>query len=381
MRVAPSTLACLLVLAPFTPAQEPAYRGEVSDADYRRAVADGLDWLARHQSDDGAWDSDGFSANCGAPKHGAPACDGFGHARNDVGVTSLALLAFVEDGHTTRAGKYRPVVQRALRWLLEQQDADTGLIGTPSSHSYHYDHAIATLALCEEALAGSHDEFLGAAKRALDYVFRSRNPYGAWRYDSPPIGDNDTSITSWMIAAIEAGERCGISIDRAAYEGALAWVDEVTDPESARVGYDSMGSLSSRTLQNEHFPREKGEAMTAAGISIRHLARHSGSEGELVGRYAARLQRRLPVWDPTGFGVDMYYWFHGTRALRAVGGDAWKSWRAALGPAVYAAQRLDAEAKGSWDPVGPWGYAGGRVYSTALMVLCLEARAPKRRAF
>ena len=28
--------------------------------------------------------------------------------------------------------------------------------------------------------------------------------------------------------------------------------------------------------------------------------------------------------------------------------------------------------QGSWDPNGPWGYAGGRVYSTALMVLCLE---------
>ena len=28
--------------------------------------------------------------------------------------------------------------------------------------------------------------------------------------------------------------------------------------------------------------------------------------------------------------------------------------------------------RGSWDPVGPWGFAGGRVYSTASMVLCLE---------
>jgi hypothetical protein len=32
-------------------------------------------------------------------------------------------------------------------------------------------------------------------------------------------------------------------------------------------------------------------------------------------------------------------------------------------PACYA---------GSWDPSGPWGTAGGRVYSTALLTLCLE---------
>ena len=29
-------------------------------------------------------------------------------------------------------------------------------------------------------------------------------------------------------------------------------------------------------------------------------------------------------------------------------------------------------ADGSWDPNGPWGYSGGRVYATATMVLSLE---------
>ena len=40
--------------------------------------------------------------------------------------------------------------------------------------------------------------------------------------------------------------------------------------------------------------------------------------------------------------------------------------------AVLESQRKDGDAKGSWDPVGPWGYSGGRVYSTALMTMCLE---------
>ena len=36
-------------------------------------------------------------------------------------------------------------------------------------------------------------------------------------------------------------------------------------------------------------------------------------------------------------------------------------------------------AEGSWDPKDPWGEEGGRVYSTALMTLCLEVyyRYPK----
>ena len=35
--------------------------------------------------------------------------------------------------------------------------------------------------------------------------------------------------------------------------------------------------------------------------------------------------------------------------------------------------------KGSWDPIGPWGQDGGRVYSTAMMAMCLQVyfRYPK----
>ncbi len=40
--------------------------------------------------------------------------------------------------------------------------------------------------------------------------------------------------------------------------------------------------------------------------------------------------------------------------------------------AILTNQRKDGDEKGSWDPVGPWGYSGGRVYSTALMTLCIE---------
>ena len=35
-------------------------------------------------------------------------------------------------------------------------------------------------------------------------------------------------------------------------------------------------------------------------------------------------------------------------------------------------QRMDGSSKGSWDPIGPWGYVGGRVYSTSLMAMTLS---------
>jgi hypothetical protein len=71
-------------------------------------------------------------------------------------------------------------------------------------------------------------------------------------------------------------------------------------------------------------------------------------------------------------GCDMYYWYYGSYAMFQMGGRHWKAWNKAMKTAVLDSQRQDGAHLGSWDPVGPWGMKGGRVYSTASMVLCLE---------
>ena len=45
----------------------------------------------------------------------------------------------------------------------------------------------------------------------------------------------------------EGLETLGFEVDPAAFEGALSWLDEVTDPVTGRVGYEERGSPSSRT--------------------------------------------------------------------------------------------------------------------------------------
>ena len=54
-------------------------------------------------------------------------------------------------------------------------------------------------------------------------------------------------------------------------------------------------------------------------------------------------------------------------------GNEWKACKKALEKALLPNQRQDkGNFKGSWDPVGPWGEDGGRVYSTAICALVLE---------
>jgi len=337
-----------------------------------QALVDGLEWLKAHQSPDGSWDCDHFFDNCGKINP-STTCDGAGQAANDVGMTGLALLAFLGDGNTGTEGPYKDVVNRGVIWLKKQQDPDTGLLGEKIGHAYIYNHGIATLALCEFYYFGRNPLYRRLTQDAVNYITTARNPYSAWRYDVPPTGDNDTSVTGWMVFALKSAEESKLTVDEEAYAGALSWLDEVTDPSNGRCGYDSMGSASSRIeRKNDHFPPEKGEAMTAVGLLSRIFMGQTPEEHPIMKKSADLMVRKLPEWDPDGFGTDMYYWYYGSYALYQMGGSQWEAWQKAMEKAVVDSQRKDGDEKGSWDPVGPWGYSGGRIYSTALMTLCLE---------
>jgi hypothetical protein len=337
-----------------------------------QALKDALEWLKAHQSEDGSWSSAGFSENCG--KIGATTCEGPGSPTHDVGVTALALLAFLGDGNTTTQGEYKGVVARGIAWLKEQQDPDTGMFGERTGHDFIYDHALAALAICEAYYFSKSPLIKGTAQKAVNFIMTARNPYGAWRYDVPPLGDNDTSITGWMVFALASAKDAGLEGDfKGAFDGALSWIDEVSDPASGRIGYDSFGSLSSRGPSNEHFPREKGEAMTAVGLLCRIFLGQKPEDYPIMAKHAQLILSNPPVWDPEGFGSDFYYWYYATFALFQMGKPYWPSWEKTMKAAIVDPQSKDGDEKGSWDPeVCAWGFSGGRVYSTAIMTLCLE---------
>ena len=66
----------------------------------------------------------------------------------------------------------------------------------------------------------------------------------------------------------------------------------------------------------------------------------------------------------------------GNRKKRHRGGDDADTWRKQMVAAVSKGQHKDGEFAGSWDPVGPWGEQGGRVYATAMAVLALQSIYP-----
>jgi hypothetical protein len=79
-----------------------------------------LAWLATHQSPAGNFDVEAFDRQCARTAAAdQPPGDGLGKG-HDVGMTGLALLAFLGAGNTPREGKYADNVQRGVTWLPSQ---------------------------------------------------------------------------------------------------------------------------------------------------------------------------------------------------------------------------------------------------------------------
>jgi hypothetical protein len=325
-----------------------------------------LDWLARHQDADGYWDTDGFAHRCVEEK-----CDGAGHALYDPGVTGLAALAFLWAGETHKHGNYQDTVRNALQYLKQIQDSE-GCFGPRTTNHFTYNHAIAAQAMVTAYALTASPLFKQSAQLGIEFIEKARNPYLGWRYGVRP-GDNDTSMTGWMTAALHAGKHAGLKVDDQCFEGARAWIDKATEPEYGRVGYTLRGSGPARPQDMmDTFPADRSESLTAVGIMVRLMTGEDPKKSELIQKGVDLILRLPPKWNTTTGQIDMYFWFWGTRALAEVGGKPFEVWSGEMSRVIATAQRTGADIEGSFDPAGPWGREGGRVYSTAMMALCAE---------
>lgn len=330
-------------------------------------------WLARHQFPEGCWEVTGYVKQCGGEK----CTPNPGDASNEVGVTSLALLAFLaagfgpEDQDEYDGINLGTTVRRGVAFLLESQGSD-GCIG-PRVEKVMYGQAYAVQALAEAKRAyAAEDAAAERVKQALEngtrHLLAAQNPKRGWRY-LPRNGPSDTSVTTAVVLALEAARRAGARVPEEAFLSAAAFVKEVTEEGHARVGYTHRGTgkifIPGVNEQYEHH-----ETLTAAGWISRLVAAPRERQGS--GAAADLLLRDRPKGD--GYLIDYYYWHYGTRFLKALGETRkWEAWRESLLAALTATQ-VGAPGKcsqGSWRPEDRWALNGGRVFATALNLLTL----------
>ncbi|MCB2080976.1 MAG: hypothetical protein KDE55_25150, partial [Novosphingobium sp.] len=305
------------------------------------AVQLGLKWLARQQEAKGSWSLMG------------PYSDGAG-SENRLAATAMAMLAFQGNGNTHLSGPYRKNLEKAVKWLVSQQDR-TGYMGKNlPRHQKMYAQAQATIALCE--LYGmTHDSWLREpAQKAINFAVSSQSSLGGWRYE--PKQDSDTSVTGWFVMALSSGRSAELDVNESAMRAVHGFLDAAQSYDGAGYGYQMNSGPS--------------KAMTAEGM----LCRQYLGWGKQMPQMAICCDSL--VSPENIFNIDdqdFYYWYYATQVLHHYGGSPWREWNERMRVQLPQDQIKLGREEGSWAPQrSRWGVQAGRLYTTCMAIYCLE---------
>jgi hypothetical protein len=347
-----------------------------------RAVQAGLDWLIRHQAEDGSW-----SNACLGSKSEQPSslCEATGPPCSVPGgyfvtaQTGLALLALQAAGHYDfNKQRYSRQVRRGLIWLTEHQSPAGRLraeglvgprpvLGAPvDSGAFMYEHAIATFALAEacavrKAAGQAPDKRIDrAAKWAIQFIEYQQHNDGGWRYTMNKGEPSDTSVSGWVMLALKSAIEADLPVSQNTVDRTRAFFKRCEGPDG-RTGYTG--------------PQGGSDAVIGVGMLV-HLLLLKEKDSPLVQQAAPYLAGRAESYGrsiQTG-RAEFYTLYNVTLALYQAGGSDWDRWNQTIRDAVIANQCGGQDCnRGSWDPLGTYGgNVGGRIYSTALGTLTLE---------
>ncbi len=371
-----------------------------------------LRWLSSQQLPDGRWNADAHGA-------GLVEVDELGVKRNfagrdaDTGLSALVTLAFLGAGYTHEDGRYSIQVDRALDWLVSQQGQDGNLAGSARRYARMYCHAMATYALAEAlamqkemvmdpvvdpdlltlgpctaaSIAAMSGVALGlptvvygktwsmsvaatadaqawtlrrvndlrlrsALLKAVRFTIQQQSPGGGWRYAKGQVGD--VSMFGWHLMSLKSAELAGVQIPQTVRDRMFQFINGVRQGDH--------GGLFGYRYDEEVTPPMTAEALFCQ--QMLGFKRDTTRNVESV-RYLLENLPRLSE-------MNLYYWYYGTLAMYQYGGKPWEQWNAAVRDTLIDQQVREGNLVGSWDPNGPWGRYGGRLYSTALATLTLE---------
>ena len=330
------------------------------------AIELGLAFLARFQKRDGSWTLQQFAV-----------IDGVSAIESDTAATALAMLAFQGAGYNHLEHQYKEVVAGALNFILTHQTASGDYYlpqGTAENRVARlYGHAIATLAMCEAYGMTQDPDIKDSVQQALNFIVQSQHTErGGWRYT--PGRESDTSVTGWMLMAIESGRRAGLEVPEQTFEGIHNWLDTSQDKDKPFLySYNPYAPINTRQAQG----RSASKTMTSVGLLMRlYLGWDKDDDNSIAG--ARYLQENLPSIRKTRDASlrDTYYWYYATQFMYHMGGEHWKKWNDRLHPLLVNGQEQNGELAGSWDPRKPvpdrWGPHAGRLYVTTMNLLSLE---------
>lgn len=312
-------LLVLLLSTGGAQAQAPNVRyGEVVPRDVREMYDRGLQYMANTQSEAGNWTG------------------------GDVGpgATGLGLMVFLASGEDPNFGLYSHHIRRAVRSIIQSQNASTGFLGQSMYH-----HGFGMLGLAEAYGAVDERNLWTDRKetrsigQALELAVRAaitsqkKNSLGGWRY-SPDATDADTSVSGAVLVGLLAARNAGIEVPDASIEKAISFYKQMT-AASGQVAY--AGGLG-------------GFDESLARISIATLV-YSISRRKDLPQYKATIKYLTQRLENTqGGSWPEYTRYYQSQALFQGDVEAWEKWNRLLIRQLKQAQRPDGSFPGQQGP-------------------------------
>ena len=265
------------------------------------------------------------------------------HYGKHVGITALAALAFMSDGHTPGRGEYGQVVKRCIDFILASR-SESGLLASETSHGPMYGHGFATLFLAEAFGMAPEPELHEALRKAVRLIVSTQNDEGGWRYQ-PVKADADISVTICEIMALRAARNAGIYVPKSTIDRAVEYVRKSQNPDGGfRYMLNNGGSAFARS---------------AAGVAaLQYAGIYRGPE---IDKGLEFLNKFLP---PRQQSVGHYFYGHyyAVQAMHSSGGDYWRAWWPAIREELLDKQTPD----------GYWQGQAGNEYGTAMALIILQ---------
>jgi len=328
------------------------------------AVARALRYMALHQNGDGSWSLNRMSCR---------QCSGHGNVNNDSAGTALVLLPYLGAGQTHLVGRYKETISRGLRYLIDNQDPETGhLGGKENGNNSIYAHGQATIVLCEAYAMTGDTKLRDAAEKGVQYILDKQHQDGGWRYATQrPTDASDTSVVGWQLMALQSARAAGFEVPQTRFELTSQYLDRVASQQGSRYSY----------TYSRNRPSTPTEIMTAEGLLCRmYLGWQEDEPGLrnglqwLVDSHLPGVNRNNGKLIPTN--PNIYYWYYATQALHHYGGPHWEKWNNRMRDILTETQATSGHEAGSWHFGGNDNHSGhgqgGRLYITALATCTLE---------
>ena len=207
------TLIGLSAAAPISAAGDPTEEWEIT-ADSELALRGGLNWLAVNQGPEGNWGS------------------------NDLGLVSMGVLALLADGHAPGRGKFGPVLQKAIDYIVDNA-RPSGLLNISNSQRDMYNHGLATFVLGQaHGTNTARDQRLTRVlDRALKLIANTQCDDGGWDYHArrKPSG-HDLSLVVMQAKALRSAMDSGLRVPPEVVALALRSVREHYAPKNGKRG-------------------------------------------------------------------------------------------------------------------------------------------------